>query len=111
MYRCSPCHSGWKSQAAGLAYVQTPVLSLFKYVLRGFCVLKAANLLCATTVFWSGRKIILLRSQHSCRLALPQGALQMALVICEGTNQLPSTDVTLALSVPLDAESLTGGRF
>ena len=88
-----------------------PVLSLFKYTLRGFCVLKAGNLLCATTIFWSGRKTILLRSQCSCGLALPWGALQMALGICEGMNQLPSTDVTLALSVPLDAESLMGGRF
>lgn len=110
MHRCSPCHSGWKSRTAGLAYVQTPVLSLFKYILRRFCVLKAANLLCATTVFWSGRKIILLRSQRSCGLALPWGALQMALVICEGMNQLPSTDVTLALSFPQDAESLTKGQ-
>lgn len=51
MHRCSPCHSGWKSQTAGLAYVQTPVLCLFKYILRGFCALKDANLLCATTIF------------------------------------------------------------
>lgn len=59
MHRCCPCHSGWKSWTAGLAYVQTPVLCLFKYILRGICVLKTVNLLCATTVFWSGRKIIL----------------------------------------------------
>jgi len=35
----------------------------------------------------------------------------MALVIFEGMNQLPSTDVVPALSVLQDAESLTGGRF
>lgn len=111
MHRCCPCHSGWKSWTAGLAYVQTPVLWLFKYILRGICVLKTVNLLCATTVFWSGRKNHLVRSQHSCGLALPWGSLQMALVICEGMNQLPSTHLALALSAPPDAQSLMRGRF
>lgn len=71
--RCSPSHSGWKSRTAGLAYVQTPVLGLFKYILGGVCVLKAADLPCARAVFWSGRRIVSSRSQRSRRLALPRG--------------------------------------
>lgn len=111
MHRCFPWHSGWKSQTAGLAYVQTPVLCLFKYIVRDvLCTEGCKPTLCYHRV-WSRRKIILWRSQCTHRLALPRGALQMVLLICEETNQLPSTNVMLALSVPQDSESLTWNRF
>lgn len=111
MHRCSPCHSGWKSQTAGLAYVQTPVLGLFKYILGGFCVLKAANLLCATTVFWSGRK------NGSCQdpniLALwfcPGEPCRWPLSSVRGQTSFPAHP-TRALPVHPGAESLMGCRL
>lgn len=88
--RCSPCHSGWKSRTAGLAYAQTPVRGLFKYILRGVWVPKAANLPCARAVFRSGRRTVSSRSQRSRRLALPRGALQMVLASVGGRARSPA---------------------
>lgn len=73
--------------------------------LEGFGYCKLA--LCYHCVLeWKKKWIwILSRCQHSHRLALPWGALQVALVISEGTN-LPSTPDSVS-----DAGSVMGGRL
>lgn len=108
MHRCCPCHSGWKSQTAGLAYVQMPVLSLFKYILRGFCVLMAANLLCATTVFWSGGKNGSCQDPSIVMVWLcPGEPCRWPLSSVRGQTSFPA-HLALALPLHLAAESLMG---
>lgn len=110
MHRCSPCHSGWKSQTAGLAYVQTPVLSLFKYRLRGLCVLTAANLFCATTcsVFRRGRRNGSCQDPSILTVWLcPGEPCRWPLSSVRGQTSFPA-HLTLALPVCPDAESLMG---
>lgn len=79
-----------------------------KYILRGFCVLTAANLLCATTVFWSGRKNGSCQDPSIVMVWLcPGEPCRWPLSSVRGQISFPA-HVALPLPVLLDAESLIG---